>query len=89
MMKDAHVGKTEADWEPPAGYESALRISVDKAKAKEAKGRSNRPLKKRVTSVRRDEDSASDDDAFSDLGARAFSIQAITRFQSVTRGKPL
>ena len=76
MMKEANPGKEKKDWKPPSGYKSALRIAVDKAKAKDAKDRGVQPFRKRVTSVSRDDDSASDDDDFSDSGARAFSIQA-------------
>ena len=87
MMKEANPGKEKKDWKPPSGYKSALRIAVDKAKAKDAKDRGIQPVRRKVASVSRDDDSASDDDDFSDSGARAFSIQAITRFRPVTKGQ--
>ena len=55
MMKEANPGKDKKDWQLPSGYKIAPRIAVDKAKAKDAKDRGTKPVKKRVTSVSRDD----------------------------------
>lgn len=76
FMAANNKGKPKDQWKPPPGYKSAMGKARDKAREESV------ARKAKVNSVTGDaEDSASDDDTYSQVGG-SFAIRALTQFAS-------